>query len=135
LIGSPSAANSATSSACAPDLLEHPDELLADRFALDLGVGDAGELREEPVLGLHVHERHVEMPSERLLDLVWLPLPVESVIDEHTGQLVADRPVNEQRGDGGVDAATQGTQHLGVADLLADPVHLLVDDVGRGPIR
>jgi hypothetical protein len=30
----------------------------------------------KPVLGLHVHERHVEMPRERLLDLLGLPLPV-----------------------------------------------------------
>ena len=34
----------------ARDLLEHADELLADRLALGLGVGDARELREEPVL-------------------------------------------------------------------------------------
>jgi hypothetical protein len=56
------------------------------------------------------------------------------VVDEYTGQLVADRPVDQQRGDRRVDPAAQRTQDLGIADLLADPVHLLVDDVGRRPI-
>ena len=81
----------------ARDLLEDADELLADRLALGLGIGHPGELREEPVLGLHVDERHVEVPRERLLDLLGLPLAVQPVVDEHAGQLVADRAVDEQR--------------------------------------
>ena len=59
-------------------LLEHADELLADDLALALGVGDARELREEPVGRLHVHQRHAEMPGERLLDLLGLALAVQA---------------------------------------------------------
>jgi hypothetical protein len=56
------------------------------------------------------------------------------VIDEHARQLVADRPIDDQRGHRGVDAARQRAEHLGVADLLADPTDLLVHDVRRCPV-
>ena len=53
------------------------------------------------------------------------------MVDEDTGQLVADRLVHEQRGDGGVDAARQRAQHTLLPDLDADPLDLLLDH-GRG---
>ena len=66
-----------------------------------------GEPREEPVRGLHVHERHLEVPAERLLDLLGLALAVQAVVDEHARELVADRPVHEERRHRGVDAAAR----------------------------
>ena len=105
----------------ARDLLEHADELLADHLALLLGVGDAGELREEPVRRLHVDRAATpKWRRERLLDLVGLALAEEPVVDEHAGELVADGPVHEQRGDRRVHAAGERAQHLGVADLRPD---------------
>ena len=53
------------------------------------------------------------------------------MVDEDTGQLVADRLVHEQRSDGGVDAARQRAQHTLLPDLGADPLDLLLDH-GRG---
>ncbi len=86
-------------------LLEDADELLADAPALLLGIGDAGEPGEEALLGVDVHERHVEVAAEGLDDLRRLVLAQQSVVDEDARELVADRLVDEQRGDGRVDAA------------------------------
>ena len=64
------------------------------------GSVDALEPREEAVGGVDVHERDVEVPLEGLDDLRRLVLPHQPVVDEDAGQLVADRLVDEQRGDG-----------------------------------
>ena len=63
---------------------------------------------EEPLLRAHVHERHVEVAAEGLDDLLRLVLAHQAVVDEDARQLVADRLVDEQRRDGGVDAARRG---------------------------
>jgi hypothetical protein len=115
--------------------LEHADELLADAPPLLLGVVDAREPREEALLRVDVHERHVEVVAERLDDLRRLVLAQEAVVDEHARELVADRLVDEERGDGGVDAAGEGAEHAVAPDLRADPLDLLLDDGGRGPRR
>ena len=47
-------------------LLEDADELGADRLALGLGVGDAGELVEEALLGVDGDERDLEVVAEGL---------------------------------------------------------------------
>ena len=116
-------------------LLEDADELLAHDLALRLRVADAGELREEPLLRAHVHERHVEVAAEGLDDLLRLVLAHEAVVDEHARQLVADRLVDEQRGDGGVDAAGEAADDALRADLGPDPLDLLLDHRGRRPAR
>ena len=69
------------------------------------------------------------------LDLLGLALAQQAVVDEHAGELVADRPVHERRRDRGVDAAGQAADHPLVADLRADRGDLLVDDVGHRPRR
>ena len=96
-----------TSPSFARLLLEDADELLADDLALLLGIVDAREPREEALLRLHVHERHVEVAVERLDDLLRLVLAQQAVVDEDARELVADRLVHEQRRDGGVDAAAR----------------------------
>ena len=45
-------------------LLEHADELGADRLALGLGLGDAAQLLEEARLGVDGDERHLEGVAE-----------------------------------------------------------------------
>ena len=102
-------------------LLEDPDELLADDLPLLLGILDALEPREEALLGVDVHERHVEMTLEGLDDLRRLVLAQQPVIDEHAGELVADGLVDEQRGDRRVDASGQRAERSCAADLGADP--------------
>ena len=92
-------------------VLEDADELLADDHALALRIGDACELGDEALLRLDVHERHVVEAVERLDHLLGLALAQQAVVDEHAGELVADRLVHEQRGDRRVDAARERAEH------------------------
>ena len=57
------------------------------------------------------------------------------MVDEDTGQLVADGTLDEGCGNGRVHAAGEAADNPGIADLLADAVHLLLKDVARGPVR
>ena len=115
-------------------LLEDADELLADDLPLLLGVGHAGEPREEALLRLHVDERDVEVAAEGLDHLLGLVLAQQAVVDEDARELVADGLVHEERGDRGVDAAGERAEHALGADRRADPRDLLLDD-GRGRPR
>ena len=82
-----------------------------------------------------MHERHVEVVAEGLDDLGGLVLAQQAVVDEDARQLVADRLVDEERGDRGVDAAGERAEHALVPDLRADPLDLLLDHRGRRPRR
>ena len=116
-------------------LLEDADELLADALPLLLGILDPREPREKAILRVHVDERNVEVPAERLDHLLSFVLTQETVVDEHAGQLIADGLVHEQRRDGRVDAAGEGAQHALGADLGPNALSLLLDDCGRRPRR
>ena len=93
-------------------LLEHADELGPDRLALGLRVAEPLEPREEAVLGVDRHERHLEVVAEGGDDLLALVLAHQPVVDEHARQLVADGAVDEQRGDRRVDAAREAADDL-----------------------
>src|SRR3546814_11639940 len=60
------------------------------------------------------------MFAEQRLDLLALAQAQQAVVDEHAGELLADRFVAQPRGDRAVDAARQAAQHTLVADLAAD---------------
>src|SRR6266511_873479 len=77
-------------------LLEYPDELVADRLALALRVGDAGQPLEEPVRRLDVHQVDLEIAPEGLLDLLGLAVAQQARVHEDAGEPVADGPVHEQ---------------------------------------
>ena len=69
--------------------LKHTDEFLADDLALRLRIGDAGELREEPILRIDADE--VDIPfAEGGFDLVALILAHQAMVDKHAGELAAD---------------------------------------------
>ena len=72
-----------------------------------LGVGDAGERREEHVGGVHMHERDVVMAAKELDDLLRLALAHEAMVDEDAGEPVADRLMDEHRGDRRIDPARE----------------------------
>src|ERR1700722_5536115 len=86
-------------------LLEDAYELGADRFALGLGLGDTFELLQKTSLRVDCHKWHLEGVPEGLYDLFALVLAHQTVVNEHAGELIADRAVHEQCGDRGVDAA------------------------------
>ena len=101
-------------------LLEDPDELAADDLALLLGVADAGERGEELLGRVDDLQLHAGGGDEVPLDLLGLARAQQAVVDEHAGQLVADRALHERRGDRRVDAAGQPADDLLAADLRAD---------------
>ena len=73
---------------------------------------------------------------EVALDLLGLALAQQPVVDEDAGEPVADRALHDGRGDRGVDAAGEAADRPAVvADLLADPLDLLLDDVDHRPGR
>ena len=66
--------------------------------------------------------------------LLGLVHPHQAVVDEDAGQLLADRLVDEQRRDRGVDAAGEPADHPALAHLRLDPRHLLGDHRLRRPL-
>ncbi len=114
-------------------LLEHADELGADQLALAFGIADPGELGQEALLGVHGDERHLEVIAEGQDDLLALVLAHQTVVDEHTGQLVADRLVDEQRGDAGVNPAGEAADRPPLPDLSPDARDLVLDHRRRAP--
>ena len=79
--------------------VEHVDEQPADGLALRFRVGDAGERVEEQRLGIDVDERNVVAVAKQRHDLLRLGQPQQAVIDEHAGELLADRLVDQHGGD------------------------------------
>ncbi len=97
------------------------------------GSSCAGELVEEALLGLDVDQRDAEL-LEGGDDLLGLVQPHQAVIDEDTGQLLADRFVDEQRRDRGVDPAGEPADHPPLPHLRPDLRHLLFDHRLRRPL-
>ena len=99
--------------------LEGLDEQAADRLALDLRLGDAVERAQEVALGGDMDQRNVEMAAEQPDHLLALAGPHQAVVDEDAGQLVADRLVDQHRGDRRIDAAGEAADDAALADLGA----------------
>ncbi len=98
-----------------------------------LGIRDPGQLGQEALLGLDVHQRHVEVAAERVLHLLALVLAHQAVVHEDAGELVAHRLVGEKGGDGRVHPAGQTAHHPLVAHLRPDALHGFLDDGHRRP--
>ena len=75
----------------------------------------------------------MEVPLEGLDHLRRLVLAHQAVVDVDAGELVADRLVDEQRGDRGVDPARERAEDALLADLGADALDLLLDHGRRRP--
>ena len=86
-------------------------------------------------LGVHHVEVDAGSGHEVPLDLLGLALAQQPVVDEHAGQPVADGALHDRGGDRGVDAAGQPADRAAVADLGADRLDLLLDDVDHRPGR
>ena len=77
----------------------------------------------------------MEVAAKGLDDLLRLVGAHQPVVDEHAGQLVADRLVDEQRRHGRVDATREPADDALRADLGPDPLDLLLDHGGGRPRR
>src|SRR3546814_4402663 len=59
---------------------------------------------------------HAEMIGEDLHDLIAFVMAQQTMIDEHAGQLRADRLVQQRRDHRRIDTAGKPEQHVAVAD-------------------
>src|SRR5262245_37622164 len=114
--------------------LEHIDEQLADHLALDLGVGDPLQRIEELRRGINGDERDVVVAAEEIDDLLRFAFAEQTMIHEDAGELVADRLMDEKRGNRGVDAAGQTADDVALSHLLADALDLAVAEMRYGPV-
>ena len=71
---------------------------------------------------------HAHVLGQGVHDLVAFLAAQQAGVDEDAGELVADGLVQQRRHHRGIDAAGQAQQHVVVADLFADPRHLVGDD-------
>ncbi|OIQ75598.1 hypothetical protein GALL_427340 [mine drainage metagenome] len=100
--------------------LEHVDEQATDDFALGLGVGNPLKLAKEQIRFVGMDQRDVVVVAEHRHDLLRLVQPQQTMIDEDAGQLIANRLMDQDRRDRGIDAARQPANHPLVANLFAD---------------
>ena len=114
---------------------EHVDERMADAAPLLLRVRDTHELVEKPLARIHDAQIDAQVSPEGPLDLLPLPFAQQSVVDENAGQAIADRAVNEHRGDSRVHSPRQAADRPPArADQLANPFDLLLDVVPGSPV-
>ena len=115
-------------------LLEHPNELLADRLAFRLGLGDTFQRCEEPPARIDVDQFDAEVAPERLDHLMALTLAHQPGVDVDAGQLLPDRLMDECCGHRRIDATRQPADHPIGADTLADRGDLFVDHRRHLPV-
>src|SRR5262249_48071573 len=122
----------------ASDLLrfsfKYVDELCADELALGFGVRDALKPFEEIRAGIHVYERDVVAVAEERDDLLGLAQAHEAMVDEYASQLVADCFMDEDGGNGAVDASRKAADHTAITDLLANVGDLGLAEARHGPV-
>ena len=80
--------------------VEDIDEQLADDLALLFRLLNAIERFQERLARIDMDERDVVMAAKQRDDLLGLALAQQPMIDEDAGEPVADRLMDQQRGDG-----------------------------------
>ena len=86
-------------------LFENPDKGLSDPFAFHFGVQDILHFLEETVSCVHKDQGDPVFLIKHPADHGRFILAHEAVIDKDTGQLIADRAVDQKGSDGGIDTA------------------------------
>ena len=109
----------------ARDLLELLHEHAANGLPLRFRFRDAVERRQERIARIHGAKLDVEASPEGRLDLVCLARAQEAVVDEHAGQAVTDRLVDQACRHGTVDTAGQAADDPSVAHLVANACYRL----------
>ena len=115
-------------------LIEHVDKGGADPLALFFGVGDPGEPLQEQIAGVAMDQRDVVMPAEQVDDLFGFAGAQQAGVDKDAGQLVADRLVQQRRGDRGIDPARQPADDIAVPDPFANPFDRIGAEQGHRPV-
>ncbi len=113
---------------------EDLDELGADDLPFLLRVGDARQACEELLRPIDDAQVHVEVVAEGGDDALPLVPAEQAVVHEDADELLADGLVQQRGDDGGIHPAAEAADDLGVADLLADRVDRLGDEVAHLPV-
>ena len=114
--------------------LKHPDELSTDDLAFLLGIGNAGELGDEALARMDVLHIDVEALVKEVHQEFGLTLPHEALVDEHAGELIANRLVQQEGQCGRINPARQSQQHPLVAHLGTHISNRFINEGGRGPV-
>ncbi len=116
-------------------IVKDGDELTTDALALLFGVRDANELGKEALAGVDRDDLKAETFAHGLLHGFELAFAKDAVVDEDAGEAIADGALDEDSGNGGVDAAGKAAEGVaGGTDLLTDAVDGGLDEVGGGPV-
>ena len=78
-------------------VVEHRDELRANPFSLGLGIGHAGQLRQESLARIHGDHVQPQLVAQILLHIFKFVLAQHTVVHKDAGQLAADRLVHQHR--------------------------------------
>ena len=105
------------------------DKGCTNRLPLLLGVGHASELVEKQAARVAMDQRDVVMAAEEAHYFLALAGSQQAGVNKDTGQLIADRFVQQHGRNRGVDPAGKAADHTAGAHLAADPV----DRVGAKP--
>ena len=79
-------------------------------------------------------ERNVVVVAKQAHDLFRLALAQQAVVDENASQLFADRFMDQERGDRGIDAAREAAQNPALANLRAYRGDRFLPEGAHGPI-
>jgi len=77
--------------------LEHVHEQAANDLALGLGLAHTRQLAQEQIAGVHANHLRMQLAGEHLHHHVALVQAQETMVDEHAGQLVANRTMDQGR--------------------------------------
>ncbi len=100
--------------------VEAIDKFITDNLALLLRVGDTGQLAHETIPRINLHHMNIEFADKGFHYALRFTFAEQAVVNEHTGQLITDRPVNQHRHYRGVYTAAEGAEHFFVADFVLD---------------
>ena len=108
-------------------------ELGTNQAALHLWLGNASQKLCIAFLCVNVNQRHVELLAEDLLNHLWLTLAEHAVVHKYAGQLIANSAMDKSCDNRRVNAAGKRQNDAAIANLLANLLHLLLNDVVHGP--
>ena len=108
-------------------------ELGTNQATLHLWLGNASQKLCVALLCVNVNQRHVELLAENLLNHLWLALTEHAMVNKHAGQLVANSAMDKSCDNRRVNAAGKRQNNAAIANLLANLLNLLLNDVVHGP--
>src|SRR5207248_3846933 len=116
-------------------IFEHFDELVADNLSFLLRLDYSVQLFQKTFRSINVFEFNMKIFAENALDDFFLARAQQTVIDEDTGKLVANRLVQKRSYDRGATPATKAENYFVVADLGADSFAGILDERTHRPIH